>query len=338
MPRQSRVDAPGALHHIICRGIERRTIFQDDIDRDDFVRRLSTGLLETDTRCYAWALIPNHFHLLLKTGTAPIAAVMHKLLTGYAVRYNRRHGRHGHLFQNRYKSILCQEETYLLQLIRYIHLNPLKAKLINTLEELDDYQYCGHSFLLNSKPLAWQETNEVLEHFVKNSVVAKQKYRGYLLDALSCDETSDLSGGGLVRSSGGWEQIKQQRDDGIFLKSDERILGDSKFVESVLASSGESLKPTADYHSRGIDFSRLSTSLAAYFEVDSSELLTASKKTEIVKVRSLLCFWSVRKLGMTATSVAALVHMTQPAVSRSVERGRLLAVNLKLDLENVIKV
>ena len=124
MPRQARIDAPGALQHIICRGIERRAIFQDDVDRDDFVRRLSMVLLETDTRCYAWALIPNHFHLLLKTGTVPIAALMHKLLTGYAVRYNRRHGRHGHLFQNRYKSILCQEETYLLQLIRYIHLNP----------------------------------------------------------------------------------------------------------------------------------------------------------------------------------------------------------------------
>jgi len=81
---------------------------------------LSTVLPETDTHCYAWALIPNHSHLLLKTGTAPIAVVMHKLLTGYAVRYNRRHSRHGHLFQNRYKSILYQEETYLLQLIRYI--------------------------------------------------------------------------------------------------------------------------------------------------------------------------------------------------------------------------
>ena len=105
MPRQARIDAPGALYHIICRGIEHRTIFQGDVDRDDFVHRLSTVLPETDTHCYAWALIPNHFHLLLKTGTAPIAVVMHKLLTGYAVHYNR----HGHLFQNRYKSIIFRQ-------------------------------------------------------------------------------------------------------------------------------------------------------------------------------------------------------------------------------------
>jgi len=97
----------------------------------------------------------------------------------------------------------------------------------------------------------------VFERFAENTVVAKQRYRGYLLDALNCDESSDLSGGGLVRSSGGSEQIKQQRDDGVLLKSDERILGDSEFFESVLASSGESLKSEANYHNREIDFSRL---------------------------------------------------------------------------------
>ena len=125
MPRKSRIDAPGALHHIICRGIERQRIFQDDRDRDNFLQRLSAIVIETGTACFAWALIPNHFHLLLKTGNAPIATVMRRLLTGYAVSYNRRHNRHGHLFQNRYKSILCQEDAYLLEFVRYIHLNPM---------------------------------------------------------------------------------------------------------------------------------------------------------------------------------------------------------------------
>ena len=109
MPRQSRIDTAGALHHIIARGIERRTIFNDDQDRYDFIKNLGLILEQTKTACYAWSLIPNHFHLLLKTGQEPIATVMRRLLTGHAVRYNRRHQRHGHLFQNRYKSILCQE-------------------------------------------------------------------------------------------------------------------------------------------------------------------------------------------------------------------------------------
>ncbi|HQP31050.1 MAG TPA: transposase [Deltaproteobacteria bacterium] len=84
MPRQSRIDAPDALHHVIARGIERGKIFRDDTDRDDFLRRLRGLVLETETKCHAWALIPNHFHLLLKTGRVPIATVMRRLLTGYA--------------------------------------------------------------------------------------------------------------------------------------------------------------------------------------------------------------------------------------------------------------
>lgn len=109
MPRKARIDAPGALHHIIVRGIERRKIFLDDQDREDFVERLGGILTETHTCCLAWALIPNHAHFLFRTGPTPIATVMRRLLTGYAVFHNHRHRRHGHLFQNRYKSILCQE-------------------------------------------------------------------------------------------------------------------------------------------------------------------------------------------------------------------------------------
>jgi putative transposase len=130
--RKSRIDAPGALHHIIVRGIERRNIFFDDMVRDNFIDRVGGIVTDTETACYAWALIPNHFHLLLRTGRAPIATVMRRLLTGHAGYFNKRHRRSGHLFQNRYKSILSQEGTYLLELelVRYIHLNPLRAKVI----------------------------------------------------------------------------------------------------------------------------------------------------------------------------------------------------------------
>jgi putative transposase len=102
MPHRARIDAPGALHHVICRGIDCRRIFWEDSDRDDFLKRLEPILGETQTLCYAWSLIPNHFHLLLRTGNVPIARVMSQLLSGYAGRFNRLHRRAGHLFQNRY--------------------------------------------------------------------------------------------------------------------------------------------------------------------------------------------------------------------------------------------
>ena len=118
MPRKARIDAPGALQHIIIRGIERKAIFKDDSDRDNFLDRLSALVSESETGCYGWAIMTNHVHLLLKTGLSPVATVMRRLLTGYAVSFNRRHRRHGHLFQNRYKSFLCEKDVYLKELVR----------------------------------------------------------------------------------------------------------------------------------------------------------------------------------------------------------------------------
>jgi len=150
MPRLARLDSPGVLHHVMIRGIERRKIFRDNKDRNDLIERLSLILPETNTSCYAWALLSNHAHFLLRSGEAGIAKVMRRLLTGYAVTFNRKYKRHGQLFQNRYKSIVCQEDTYLRELVRYIHLNPLRARLVSDISELNHYPYCGHSALLGN--------------------------------------------------------------------------------------------------------------------------------------------------------------------------------------------
>lgn len=115
MPRLARLDTAGALNHIIIRGIERQNIFKDNKDKDSFPRPscLGTLLPETKTACYAWALLSNHAHFLFRTGDTPLSTLMRRLLTGYAVSFNRRYKRHGQLFQNRYKSIICQEDVYL---------------------------------------------------------------------------------------------------------------------------------------------------------------------------------------------------------------------------------
>jgi REP element-mobilizing transposase RayT len=108
MPRQARIDAPGALQHIVTRGIGRRKIFNDREDRYRFIERLGQLIEEMQTGCYARALNHNHFHLLLRTGAKPIATLMRRLLTGHAIYYNQRHRRSGHLFQNRYQLILSR--------------------------------------------------------------------------------------------------------------------------------------------------------------------------------------------------------------------------------------
>ena len=147
MPRHARLDAAGTLHHVIIRGIERRRIVDDDQDRSEFVSRLGKLASETGTSIYAWALMTNHAHILLSSGPAGLAKFMRRFLTGYAVSYNLRH-RHGHLFQNRYRSIICDGDRYFAELVRYIHLNPLRVKLVADLKELEKYPYCGHGVIL----------------------------------------------------------------------------------------------------------------------------------------------------------------------------------------------
>ncbi|MFZ0613832.1 MAG: transposase, partial [Desulfobacterales bacterium] len=253
MPRQSRIDAPGALHHIIARGIGRRNIFSDDQDRDNFLERLKTVLEETRTGCYAWALIPNHFHLLLRTGDVPVATAMRRLLTGHGATYNRRHRRSGHLFQNRYKSVLCQEETYLLELVRYIHLNPLRAKLVKDLSELDKYPYSGHRVLMDKGNHPWQDAEYVLKRFGRTTTVARRKYREFVAGGIAAGKRPDLVGGGLVRSMGGWAAVKALRKAKVYMKGDEWILGDSDFTEQVLGQARETYERKQALQAIGVD-------------------------------------------------------------------------------------
>jgi putative transposase len=149
------VDAPGALHHIMGRGIERTAVFRTDQDREDFLNRLADLCLDGNLIVYAWSLMPNHFHLLVRTGRQSIPKSMRKLLTGYVVNFNLRHNRHGHLFQNRYKSIICEDDPYLLELTCYIHLNPLRAGMVDELRQLRRYRWSGHSAMMGGVKRGW---------------------------------------------------------------------------------------------------------------------------------------------------------------------------------------
>jgi putative transposase len=184
MPRQARTDASGALHHIMVRGIERRKIFRDNKDRDNFVERLGNIVQDTSTSCYAWSLLSNHVHLLVRSGNHRIATVMRRLLTGYAVTFNRRYRRHGQLFQDRYKSIPCQEDPYLLELVRYIHLNALRANIVENYSSLGRYKYCGHVFILWSKKNDWQDVEYVLRFFNRRRRIAQGQYKQYVSEGI----------------------------------------------------------------------------------------------------------------------------------------------------------
>ena len=326
MPRKARIDAPGALHHIIVRGIERRKIFYDDNDRDDFLNRFGIILSETKTLCFAWALIPKHLHLLLKTGVAPIATVMRRLLTGYAVSFNRRHRRRGQLFQNRYKSILCQEDPYLLELVRYIHLNPLRARLVSDLKKLDKHPYCGHGVLMGKKKNDWQDTDYILKLYDNKYSIARRRYREYVKKGIAEGRRPDLMGGGLIRSAGGWSAVKALRKSTARTKGDERILGDGNFVERVLNEAREGLGRKYKLEAQGYDFDWLVKHVAMLLDIEPKDVLARGKYKQNVKARGLLCYWGTLELGMTTVELAKKLNLTQPTISQSAMRGRKIAV------------
>ena len=332
MPRKARIDAPGGLHHIIVRGIERRKIFYDTGDRDHFLERLAVVLTETSTPCFAWTLIPNHLHLLLRTGCTPIATVMRRLLTGYAVTFNRRHRRHGQLFQNRYKSILCQEDLYLLELVRYIHLNPLRAGIVKQLKELDKYSYCGHSVLMGNNKRAWQDTDYILRFYNSKYLTARRRYREFVKQGVADGRRPELVGGGLVRSAGGWSVVKAMRRGLERMKGDERILGEGDFVETVLKAAQENLDRKSQLEAAGYSFDWLVGRVALQLEIEPKEVLTPGKYAQSVKARSLLCYWGTRELEMTTVELARRLNLAQPTVSQAVTRGQKIAEDQGLSL------
>lgn len=338
MPRQARIDAPCALHHIIARGIERSKIFREPADYDDFLRRLGQLLAQTETQCFAWALIPNHFHLLLKTGNVPIATVMRRLLTGYAAGFNRRHQRSGHLFQNRYKSILCQEDSYLKELVRYIHLNPLRARLVGDIDSLADYPYSGHGVILGTHRCEWQGTDELLSSFGGTLRVARSRYQEYLEQGRALGKQPGLTGGGLVRSAGGWAGVQELRTAGNFQKSDERILGDGDFVESVLAGADEQLTRRYSYKAKGISLEHLIQAVAASTGLEPGQLIGPSKLRRVVRTRNLCGYWAVTELGLSMTEVAKRLQIALSTVSMAVQKGERIVREEGLKIEELLNM
>jgi putative transposase len=335
MPRRSRVDAAGALHHVIGRGIARGAIFLSDRDRDDFLRRLGDILPQTNTVCYAWALIPNHFHLLLRTGTDPLSSVLKRLLTGYAVGFNMRHNRQGHLFQNRYKSILCQEEPYLLELVRYIHLNPLRARLVKTYEKLCSYPYCGQSVILGKRQREWQDADYVLGLFDNRVGAARSMYRNFVKQGIEKGNRPELVGGGLLRSQGGWSGVKALRESGDYQKGDERILGDGSFVQQVLSETEERLERRYHLRTRGYDFDRIVERVSGLVGITPEEVMKQGKIRGHLRgrARSLLCYWASTEIGVKQSRLAEILKVTQPAISMAVRRGAELVKEDNLSVE-----
>jgi len=248
---------------------------------------------------------------------------MRRLITGYAVSFNRRHQRIGHLFQNRYKSIVCQEEIYFKELLRYIHLNPLRADIVSDISQLAEYPYCGHSAIIGKTKREWQDTGYVLGYFGIKVRSAQKAYLEYMEAGSGQGRREELTGGGLIRSLGGWQEAKKQK--GAHQMSDERILGESDFVSAVLAQAEEQYERQYELKQRGYDLDWVAERVSQIFGVVKEDLVSKGNKRRIVPARSLLCYWAVQELGFSRVALAKYLGMSPPGVGYAVERGEKIA-------------
>jgi putative transposase len=338
MPRGPRLDAPGALHHVRVRGIERGLIFRDDDDRADFVSRMQKLTRSVGGPVvYAWSLLTNHAHLLVRSRQRAISGYMGSLLTGYAVYFNTRHQRSGYLFQNRFKSTLVEEEGYFLELVRYIHLNPVRAGLVADVAALATYPWSGHSRLMGEINDTWQDVDAVLVRFGRTADEAAIAYREFVMDGLRRGRRPDLQGGGLHRSHGVWEAqgaIPRGRESWAF---DERILGRSDFVEAVLAQHAPAGSTKTNGPRAEALLPQLMERVADRVGIAPREIAGNRKSPELVAARSAISYIAVRHAGLPLAAVARALRISSPTVLRGVRAGRMALAEWGLSAEQLLR-
>ncbi len=323
MPRGPRLDAKGALHHVMARGIEKRTIFHTNRDRQDLVNRLADIVPASGTAVYAWSLLPNHFHLVVRTGTVGLSRVMRRLLTGYAVSFNLRHKRVGRLFQNRFKSIVVEEEPYLLELVRYIHLNPFRVGLVKSVGELSRYRWSGHATLMGTAERPWQDVEYVLERFGTSVWEARQAYCEFVVDGVSEGRREDLVGGGLIRSIGGRQNIPELSRGRERWAFDERVLGSSEYVVSLLEgeeAARERREMTAPERKQALD--HLVSFAGSQTGLRREEVISGSRRRHVVRCRGIVGYLAVCELGIPVAEVGRSLGVSIQSILRGLDSGR----------------
>ena len=251
---------------------------------------------------------------------------MMKLLTGYVVSFNHRHARRGRLFRDRYKSAVFQEEVYLRELVRYIHLTPLRSGLVSSLAQLNAYPHSGHGPLMGTARNRWQDVEYVLHQFHSTPQIAKEAYYAFVAEGLKQDYPDDLIGAGLVRKLGDRAAARESSSrPGGKQRSDDRIFGDTDFEEEIKYRAAERHERDYDLVRRGYNLNRLVEGVCQIFSMQPEEILSKGKQRKKVMAKSLLCYWAVNRLGLSLTELAGHLEMSVPGVGYAVKRGQSIA-------------
>lgn len=284
MARRPRLFAPALLYHVIVRGNQRQKTFLNDQDYRAYLERLAKYRRKYDYSVHAYCLMPNHVHLLLESSDQPLAKFMQGLQQSYSQYFNLRHHKVGHVFQGRYKAIICEKDEYLLELIRYIHLNPVRAGIVKRPER---YGYSGHRVYLEGKPTEVLDTTKVLRLFG-----GKGAYRRFILDGLGDGHKEEY-----------------------YEVEDQRFLGAEGFGDRIQEKLGKrqkaaNRKPVA----------AVLKELAGELEIGVEALRSPDRSWSVSKARTMIAYVLVRRLGYGIGEVAAYLRRDMATVGTLVAR------------------
>jgi len=308
MPRKARLSPAASFFHVMARGIEGRDIFATDEDRERFLGLLSTGLARTGYACYAWALMRNHYHLVLRSSDVHLSALMRPLNAAYAQGFSKAHSRTGYLFQGRYKSVVTQDQGYVEQLVRYVHANPLRVGVCKTLTDLANYRWTGHAVLMGTREAAFQDTWPVLRRFGRTVADGRKGYAEFIAEAVnqSSESLSVLRKGNTDRDG---------RTPGSY------VIGDPEFVRSVIAKERENRLRIARHQLERLSIEDLAAKFAAAAGITPEDLLRRARGNYRAAARKVFAYVCCREYGFTIVDVARYLGHTHSPMSLAVRQG-----------------
>jgi putative transposase len=288
--RRPRLEIEGGLYHIMSRGNNRQPIFLNDDDYGKFLLELASQKRKLPFYLYAYCLMPNHFHLLIERRQGFLSRIMQRLLTSYCQYHNRKYGKSGHVLQGRYKSILCQSDRYLGELVRYIHLNPVRAKMVRRAE---DYPYSSHRAYLGLEEALMVDVEPVLRHFGASKKLARERFNQF------------------VRAG-----VKLGHKDELYRANEGRLLGSEEWI-SETKNRGEiprGARPRLKRESR-LDAEALMDAALMITGLQRDELCGSKKTRGIVLVKEAIIVVG-RELGTSNADLARLLRIDGSVVSR----------------------
>ena len=295
MARKPRIEFEGAFYHVLTRGNQKQKIFRDTGDFQKYLDILAKYKDKYKYYLYAYILMNNHVHLLIETQKVPLSKILQGVSQSYTLHFNRRYKTVGHLFQGRYKAILCDRDEYLLALIKYIHLNPVRAGIVKT---PDEYQWSSqHKYAEKTDGRDIIDTDQVLMMFSEDKTTARKLYREYMGDGLSA------------------------KKDDIYSTIDQRILGNERFVDKVMENYDASIEPGR--RNKEYKLSEIAAGIEEAYGITLKEIRGKGKGRDISLGRKLMSL-TAKEYGHRGKEIAEFTKKDPAIVTRHLrERDRL---------------